>query len=75
MRTQISAKTAINESNITALQIDWGVQGYVIYPVVNGAYGTPYYGSGATEADAMAVGDTVASVKADGEYEYKTVAA
>lgn len=73
IKTQISTKTATNEQNITTLQLNWGAQGYIVYPVVNGAYGTPIYGNSATADDAMAIGDEVASVKSDGEYEYITV--
>lgn len=75
IRTQISTKTATNEANITQLQIDWGAQGYIIYPVSNGAYGTPIYGNGATSDDAMAVGDSVASVQSNGTYAYRTLPA
>lgn len=62
-----------NEQHITQLQLNWGAQGYIIYPVVNGAYGTPIYGGDATPADAMAQYDEVASVKSTGEYEYRII--
>lgn len=55
------------------MQINWGAQGYIIYPVVNGAYGTPIYGGDATPADAMVQYDEVASVKSTGEYEYRII--
>lgn len=73
IKDQISTKTAQTEYRITTLQLSWGTQGYIIYPVVNGAYGTPIYGNGATSDDAMAVNDEVASVQSDGSYDYRIV--
>lgn len=75
IRQAIMEMTAENEAAITQLQIDWGAQRYVIYPVVSGSYSTPIYGNGATVDDAMVAGDSIASVKYDGEYAYRTVSA
>lgn len=75
LKTQIETLGATNQTNITALTQKWGSQKYIIYPVSGGAYGTPMYGNGATAEDAMAVGDTVASVKSTGEYTYRTLSA
>lgn len=70
----IESDTARNETNITTLAQNWGVQGYVIYPVSSGsAYGTPIYGNGTTAEDAMEIGDTVASVDVNGSYYYRTL--
>ena len=76
MRTKtalINAATATNEANMTTLAQNWGAMKYVILPVSSNAYGTPIYGNGATSDDAIAAGDTVASVKSTGEYSYRTM--
>ena len=74
-RATIRTLAAQNEADITQLYIDWGAQPYLIYPVTNGVYDDPIYGSGATTDDDAAVGDTVASVKADGSYTYRELSA
>lgn len=71
VRSSIKTLSAQNEANITSLQLKWGAQPYVLYVVNNGAYEDPIYGSGATSEDDAAVGDAVASVKADGSYTYR----
>lgn len=75
-KTALSVATAANEANITALNTNWGSQGYVVYTVDNGSYvPTVIRGGGATAANDMAVGDTVASVAVDGSYTYREVTA
>lgn len=73
LKLAIMEKSAALESNQTALELNWGNQGYVIWSVINGAYSpTVVYGGGATTADNITIGDTVAFVGGGGDYEYGT---
>ena len=74
LRQQIRTLAAENEAKITSLMLKWGSQGYALYTVSGSRFVNPIYGSGAdAETGALAVGDTIAGVRANGQYTYRTL--
>lgn len=64
-----------SEPNITKLQGQWGSQAYVIATVENSRVTSTLFGGGATGANAIVDGDTVAAVKSSSFYGYETYSA